>query len=466
VYAGGLRGRSVASTVEVGKSTVLALKKEDVGAVDFVVDPDVCAESTHLSIAGVERTGSTTTRRSVVALMTPVGDCSQTIAGLKPGEYEGAFTGRSTGFLVVEPFSIAAQAVSQVRITAPMVRLFGRVLINGKAPEDLAVQFEPVASVGQGPMSTVQALPDGTFEVRLPKPGRYQATVSSRRLPLLGVQRVVSVDAGANTLDWSIHGGFLTVSIDNWDKSSSVELNITRVGPLEQGHAMSVEFAVHPDDLLPLKFDGIGLGHYEVDARQKPVTGTMRVSPRVRVDLDQDHSSYEVKLRLEEYSAIIAVHDRFGVPIAGTQVLAGTVGLKEVEPGKFAIDGDTAVPLDPVLVRASGYSPTCRLAPMPGQTSEVVLDPGVAATVEFRGRGDVTDAPGRLIWPGTDCPVELRQFERAVVSADPQKQRYVFSFPHFPRANAIQFEATRFLPPQPVQVGPDGVLRIMLPAEK
>lgn len=92
VYAGGLRGRPIAASIETGKSSALFLPKENVGSVDLVVEPAVCAETSGLTIVNVERARSITTRRSVVALRNEGDNCSRTVAGLRPGKYEVVFS--------------------------------------------------------------------------------------------------------------------------------------------------------------------------------------------------------------------------------------------------------------------------------------------------------------------------------------------------------------------------------------
>lgn len=96
----------------------------------------------------------------------------------------------------------------------------------------------------------------------------------------------------------------------------------------------------------------------------------------------------------------------------------------------------------------------------------MTLDQGIAVTVEFTGRSDVTDAPGTLSWPSTDCPIELRQLDHTIVSAKPETQTFIFSFVHFPRTGQVTFQPTFFSAPQVVQVGPNRVLRIKLPPQK
>jgi hypothetical protein len=167
----------------------------------------------------------------------------------------------------------------------------------------------------------------------------------------------------------------------------------------------------------------------------------VRVPIAVALSLSEDKPTASVTLVLQENVGRLRLIDQAGTPVQGARVYGDPKSVIEVEPGMYSLAG--VPPGTPLNVRASGFTPTCRLAPS-NATTAVVLDDGRPMEVQFpllspevRAYGSPM---GHLSWPGSDCLIALSAFPYVKLPEAPDgAARFLLSLSHFPTTNSLTF---------------------------
>jgi hypothetical protein len=378
-YAGGISGAVLPIRIERGRSTIVALRPEDVGAVEAVAGSTVCAETNRLTVSRIEQKG-TRTAEFAVARAGMMGNCTARVAGLAPGQYRVTFDRPSPRFAASAPVEVAAQIEAHVSVDSPIVHVFGTVLVNGKPPIDLTLSFRPTNHLGP-PDAEAPVGPGGIFDVTLPEAGQYHVVPVRRSIAILGSDRTEVFEVGPNQFDLSLEGGSVVLELVNWDKSLPVTLQLDSLQTV-LGRSTQSEFSVLTTDPQPVALDGIGFGRYRVKARQRRQGGDVLVSESREFTIDENDPSEEIELRLERYDSRLVLRTSGGEPVRGaTARIDSLTQLEETEPGVYEISGEKVVPGEAIQIFAVGFAPTCRVAPAAGVDLVVVADQGVPTMV-------------------------------------------------------------------------------------
>lgn len=446
IYAGGLEAEAQPVRLQDLHSTLVHVALEDVGAVEVAADVEICSEITDLQVTRLTTVpvGEGMTRRRVPAARVPKGGlCSQTIGGLTPGSYEIVAEAHNKT-VSTQAFEVTSQAISSVRLDATGVYVSGIVLVNGRPSEHMAVEFTPDDSHPPEPMATARTDQTGIYNATLQRPGVYDVTFRRDGMPLLRQERKVTLTTGLNAIDWIIDGATLNVRFTGWDRTSPVDVVLAQVAPVRPG-AFRTGTQVKVDATLPVTIEGLGFGTYSVQARQRPPRsgGPRKVSLREAVTLDEAQPEATVELGLAEYDGVLVLRDVTGQVVTGAIVLSGDAGggpnrVPEVSPGNYWL-GMAAAPGIELFIRAPGRAPLCVFAPAGGERT-VAMDSGMPIRVVFSGYAGLVRPPGRLLWPGTECPVSLDSFVYTRVPTG-QSDQTEFAFANFPQSNSVLFLA-------------------------
>jgi len=408
IYVGGVTGPPLSAEVVAGRGTHLLLPRQDVGQLNIEFDPDLCAITARTVISALRKPNRSIIRTAVAS--GPVDQtCRQTFGGLPPGNYEVRAHGDSIGSAITRTVVVESQLESIVALSAPPVSLSGTILLGGRPypRSDLVVRFRRADDGLEGAVS-VPVLAAGAYSARLPAPGTYVVEFTVRDLPFVGAQKEVTVIEGQNFKDCSVEGGTLKVRIQGWDRTSSLYIQFSRLGPQPITFS-SASFEMKPTDDDALELPGIAVGLYSLQARQRLLDGSTRRSALKRHEVTEPGPDPEVTLALLDYSAEISVSDGANQPIPTATLSPMMAGgqLSQVAPGVFNITSNEGAPGDQMFVLAPGYLATCVLAPPSGSPLRVVLQPGIRTVVEVISSAAYGVIPGRVTVPGMACPIEL-----------------------------------------------------------
>jgi len=266
-------------TAETSRSAVVS---PDKGSVSVSADPGACANSTRLTLATVTRrlnaNGRTGTSRSGIVSAPSNTSCRWRIDGLESREYEVDLTGPG-GSGGVASFTASPGTLQEIQIPAPTVRVTGTVRINGQAVAGARLQFLPV-SAGL-PQVAMQA--DGRFDVTLPSPGQYRARLVGNSLFSQGTG--VTFESGAQTWNWDITGGTVTIQMISDGSAGDLELYFEHASGWQGGRIASGDTRVVRHGVPP--------GRYQVSLKRN---GKL-VSDIAEVTVENADSAVEVVLR-------------------------------------------------------------------------------------------------------------------------------------------------------------------------
>lgn len=459
VYEAGVRGRSRKIVIENGQSTTATLPPEPVGAVRISIeDSRVCREAGSLTLSTISARhyeGAVLASAERVLNLRATGDCVQTIAGLRAGQYEVAYHS-ATRQIAVRRFEIVPQAVATVTLAAPRVKVFGTVTMNGRPSVGTVVGFVPVDDPLAVPVSA-DTDASGAYAVTLPGPGLFHVRFRGARFGMLGNEHQVAVAAGDNFVDWPLEGGTVRVFLKGWNRSTPVDIELTHLRMVRPGRT-GENLRLLPSESLPVVFDGVGYGQYAIQAVEHEPNGSAvnRVAGSTLL-LDAAHPDATVELELREPRVVLRVVDRTGnivtnsgVFVRGKKIEAsapGVFALRDVAPGGFA------------TIMAPGFTPVCRL--IPNDSMDIEVDPGRSLRLEFLGTPAVPVIRGMLSWPASDCPMPLDRFDVTRVIDAPNE----FLIKNFPSDKGVvyipgPFDAEHDY--QPITPDQNGVIRVRL----
>jgi hypothetical protein len=270
IYEGGLQGATRASEVTDARTTLSFVAPEDVGAVHVIAPQEICGSATEMGInelvpakevAGTRLPAS----RSNVARSTDP-RCEVTVAGLRPGQFE-AYYRKGAQPVGTGRFSIAPQQLTAVNVVAGLVRVHGRVTMNGQPVTSGSVVFAPDSRSGVSGPGTRATLDDsGSYRGALQDPGRYSVAwqpprgLSSRLHP-------VELVEGDNRYDLALTGGKLVIDITGAKRNDMVSYRIQ--GHREDGTTWMANGTFRFDD-QPFVLEPLPFGRYRVTVNAGP----------------------------------------------------------------------------------------------------------------------------------------------------------------------------------------------------
>lgn len=452
VYSGGIAGAGRAVTIADGQSTLVFSPAEAVGALRISAEGPVCAHANELAL--VHRTRNAA---MLVARFGTEGGCSRSVGGLRPGQYEVSLMS-SGSHVTTGRVNVGAQTLSTVHLEAAPVRLYGRVTVNDEISNEITMDFLRGSSA-LAPRTTIKVRPNGWYDAPLPAPGTFDVVFSLHGKRLLGQDETIEVPDGETRRDWNLMAGTLEVRFQGWDYSPRLMVTLNRLDMKEGGLASSM-VTVTPDD-LPFEWQGLALGRYAVEARQRIPFARDKLAGAV-VTLDSAHRDRSVVLNLTERRVVASVVDASGAPVSGAFVrtdLRSPTAL-EIGPGQYELEN--LLPGTEVLVSAPGFATGCWRVREESEMTVVLRrgTPALVALSEHQPRS--SSLPGRLMSEGWDCPVPLMAFQiREVVRSEPGRRLYRIA--DFPTSPQTYFGIGSASDPgrwQKVAIGPDGVIEL------
>jgi hypothetical protein len=458
-YRGGIVGNAIQLRIVEGWSTALILPTEKVGAIDVGADPEVCGSASEFRL---ERRTSTTAGDTVATTIRPVsrqpvGDCFPSVRGLAPGMYRASFANEK-GAIATRDVQVHAQEIARVFFARAQATVSGHVLLNDRPLAGVTVELRPAGNpVAQPFVSETDG--SGQYNLDVDLPGTYDAGLRAHGAPMLGREKTVAVREGANSCDWELTGGTLTLTLKGWNRTKTVSIYLTVRGSSSESPTKGNGMRLTGDEELPIRIPGLPFGTYR--ARANEFGGG--VSNIGSATLTAAHPEGTIDLDLVDNNAILAVVDEAGQPIPESRLRwwpRDAPPGEEVEPGRFSLK---TTPVGQELrVRADGLVPACRVVSTAAGELQVTLRTGRPAHVWF-SRPYAGVPPGALLGlPGSDCPVLLSEFSyRVVPEADPSSVHLVFD--NFPDPGGLVFVWRADNSRPPIVTEPDGSVRITLP---
>lgn len=460
IYAGGLVGKAVAADVAIGESTFADLPPDAAGAVHVEVGSEACARAIAVRLEKVTAGTNGTTLRRQVSEWSSAG-CTQDVGGLPPGKYEASLVD-GTGTFASARAEVRNQQTTDVQIAVDEVAVSGVITVMGKPAGGVALQFQE-NSTTYPPPAAVQSTPSdsaGNFRAELVHAGTYSVTAIRSGVPLLGLAKAVHADPGSNHLDWDLPGGAVEITLDNWDRSSPVDLDLSRTRGVGEKSAFEGETRLQESTRLPLDIQGLPTGSYSIRARQRTGSGHRRVSGKEDFEISDRRAKAVVHLSLSDYDALVLLRDPTGLPVSGAQVTDGYRSVTEDSPGEYRLGGD-AGPGTFLEIRAPNLAQVCRKAPDSG-TLQVDLEPALSLQILYIGRSDLTGPVGQLQWQGSECPLKIVYMTTGTAVANRDTSTTSFLAVGLPNRRSFEFSIPGVLAPVVVSVA-GGVLRLPLP---
>jgi len=445
VYSSGMSGSPRAFKVANGATSNVSIAPEPVGAVRVTVSSNACRPGDFLVLTSVKPDAANES-----AVVKPVGhvpltQCVVVLNGIQPGLYKSSV--RSNGnTMVTKDVQINVQQIAEVLLDVESVMVTGRVTLNAKPFAGVTLQFVHLPDVASGrsprdpdPLSAggIKATTgsDGSYMTFLGSRGSYAVTPKWGSAQILGQEKELEIesDAGSPVLDMAMVGGFLELHVSNWDRKTSVLIDLRRTGeppkPVGGTSLMGVAYHLKPGDELPIRIPAIPFGEYVVNARQSGEP--TKVTPRQQVKLDPDHANVRVDLPLAEQRSTLRVVDESGQPLDNVTVMGGVV----TKTGQGEFNLSKVIPGAKIHIKAPGFVPACRAVDSQGELY-VELSRGRTARVDYLAAGSMSGPDGFLELPGSDCPVNIYhfQFERSM-DGPPDSSSFVFS--NFPTRGRI-----------------------------
>ncbi len=446
LYQGGAKGEPMHVEVVEGGATAISFGAEAVGGAEIRGDPLECADADHLSLYHIEAAGSLT----LVARNPLMASCSWAIEGLRPGQSQVALQGRS-GSGGRREFTVRTQSVSAIVLARPEVTVSGQVIYNGRPLAGARLEaFLTTNRAVQPDVVTIDA--QGHYRMQLTAPGKYTfgiAGETGRRMPQTKTSELAS---GANTLDWSIRGGSMTVHLVGADPAAATRIVVTNQTATFNEIAGPGVTTVHREGL---EF-GQSLVYTSQDARQPRVSLGVQVA-----GLGEQNPESHVDLAMGTNSATIAVRGPAGERVDLEMTTSSRPGRASVQTGltqgprtdlsKAAAGSARVVSLAsvppglPVLLRPpKAYVPICRVAPRDAAFDlTATTGKSVDLLVTVPHLRALSPVLGGLIGvEGSDCPVPLAQFDATPLSGYDEAYS-AFRIHNFPLAQNLVWQVFR-----------------------
>jgi hypothetical protein len=163
----------------------------------------------------------------------------------------------------------------ELTLAPSATRVFGTVTLNGKPFTQAEVEFTPVDS--SKPVASGAIDSRGSYELELPKPGVYVATLRLRYVPIGGQQKSVEVGPGGSRFDWAVVGGTLAVRLENVQLGAAggrIQIDIQQIEPAVSDGRPGLTRMLQSDapelQANAIEFSGMAFGTYTVRASQRP----------------------------------------------------------------------------------------------------------------------------------------------------------------------------------------------------
>jgi len=393
IYDGGISGRPSLYTVNSELTTLMPLRRSDLGGVNIKLNSS-CDPVSELTLQRV--TGpvppEVLTLREIVASLPPNDHCHWVVGGLPPGSYVAASRLKG-GSSESGKFQIHSQQWTEVSIPAPTsVRVTSRVLYNGRPWVGRTLLFTHDAVSARSECVVDEG---GICDVALDVAGDY--TVILRGEGIAPQRRALRFKEGLNSLAWETRGGTLTVRVD---ASRGFQKTIVEVN---SNTASGGQIGSFEGPRGELRWEGLPFGTYSASAHQDDL-----VSLKASATLTENAPDVTVDIELLENRSFVRIRDRNGMPIESAAFRSQSLLArpKEIGPGIYSLGAFAAG--STLRVRGGReLVPSCFRVPK-SDTLDVVLLPARVITIAFtdvaardavlqRGALSLPDSQGCLI---------------------------------------------------------------------
>jgi hypothetical protein len=359
-------------------------------------------------------------------------DCGATVRA-SPGRYVLSWTGRTA--IQTTEFNLQGGEQRTIELT-PVPRVQGRLKTAIPGVDTWHLRVTRPAVTGLQPLGDVPVAPDGEFLTEVSEAGDYVFQLWCKSLAIPGQELHAEIRGGVKVVEWEVRGGVVQIEITEWKVRRPLHLRLTLAEPTEPG-TISHGLRLDSPDQLPVTIPGLKFAKYEIQAKETagpegaPPAAT---SDRVEVNLSQDAPWTSIQLTVTDRKRFLGVREHGGDIVADATMVSDDGAVRRMPDGRFDLAGIGAG--EHLLVKAAGFVPRCYV--VSDAEDEVLLERGRPATLVFRSRVDAREPPGRLVWPGTDCPVATRAFAFEPVEAKQASSRE-FLLPSFPTVGPVGF---------------------------
>jgi hypothetical protein len=442
LYDGDITGEPVEVLVQAGETTELwPLQLPLVGGAEIALSSELCREEllpAQLLVRRLRQVAPRSVRfETAWEREVPEAQCRFVLGGLTAGRYDvtlssarrtmgahaSADASRAAGPVASADFEVREEAVTSVALEVPAVIVQGQVRFeDGRPAAELLVSFEFRDRLAVETMT--DAL--GMYTAALPEPGRYRVGIGTWRY--LGLASFVrTFERGTQRADFTLRPGVLRLHVRTVDGGPPSEPVQVEIDPVEGGQQRGGHGGFLTPELAgELELVGLALGRYRVSASTSG--GWVTDQPSL-VELTARAPVADVDLWLNPpVEGTLRVADEAGVSIAGATVQAGSLLLRELEPGRFQL---TRAPSGThVYVTRQGYVPACRVWPGRDARDLVVRLVWPVAGAVFRFRPPVPVPLGVVAGlPESDCAVGLSRFDYRLETTGRETVVEVSNFP-------------------------------------
>lgn len=451
VFEGGVRGKQFSTTIRDATTSFWSPGPSELSSLSLSIGSPWCGSASPKPLT-IDLLGASD---RVVGSAT-AGTCKVTFGGLPSERYD----------VVVQAPPSARRRLNVPRHSSTAMRLeqiavSGHVRSGTSPMPGVTVQFSDSQGGAGVDVIAVTTDENGAYSATLLGPGRYDANLLDRGVPVLGSDRDVDVRSAQSGVDWAMTGADIEASIAGWDNRFPLGVTLRFREQIAFGIS-GADRVIQRDEPPTATFRGVGPGRYTLTVRERRDAAAGLLAS-VDVDVQPFAGVVSVQLSLAKYSAELRIEDELRHPIIDATVRTLDVVLPMSAPGVYDLSG--AEPGARLLIKGKGFTPVCVLSPRSGRET-LVVDQGLERTIVVRGAQapQFVEPPGRLVWAGTVCPVAFRDFE-FVKPAEQDGQSVRFVIMNFPRAAEVKFLAFPFATAADAPalvVGADGLIRITI----
>jgi hypothetical protein len=376
------------------------------------------------------------------------GDCNRSIAGLAPGQY-GVELSAGADHIVFRQANVLAQQVTSLQFAADFAAVSGTVLLNGKPADGLQIEFHR----DRTPTAITQVR-GGQYALEVGEPGSYVARLRDPHRSMAGTATAsqdVTLVAGPNNFDLSIEGGVIEVKLLNWERIEPAQIKILGVDTMFGSEVIQLE----KSESEVTRITGLPFGKYRLSASE-PVKLRTKTSAPATVELLSTKPEAKTTLDLKSDSVTVTVRDEGGRPIHSPLIKGD-----EIAEGVYVVPALSGVP---IVIRATGFAPVCRLARADQSVIDVVMTSGRSLEIHVTPGGPNFIPSLSFLGPGSDCPISIVLMAPAIVGPT-QVGVSVLRVPDFWPAGQVTVLWRETGQTQVVQVPPSGPWVLRQPGE-
>ena len=449
-------GRAVSSaTVEGGRSSHVFLHPDSVGAVTVKAPGALCKMNMRWPLTHQ----SDRSAKQIATLSSPPPGCTWFVAGLVEGQYRAELRSEA-GIEAAGTVTASLGRSVALELAAATVDIQGRLSYNGRLMANTPVS---VSSADGSESETTTTSSDGSFHLRLMRPGSHALSAGGQGGKRIPQSKVFVTTQGKQSIHWNIVGGDLELTVEGGlpERTKRVEIH----GPL------GVVRAELPSGQRYMSQEGLEAGAYRVSVYEDGQLG--HVSERIIDAVVTAGERTAVTAVLVRNSSRVFLQGPNGERIENADVFRGGLSASEAldlrragRPSLTPAAQNGVVELwsfppgtEVIVVPPSPYAPACMRVSLDQQS---VLRFDVGQKIEVRGTGLSSLSPlaGGVRTDGElGCPIPLWRFDHRLIRRE--ADGVVIGISNFLSGSRVYWERTVPTPTHAVLTVDKG--RLVLP---